>query len=67
MPDEFNGKKGAKVDFVDIGCGYGGLLCTILLFTNSSRTQSVFPSEPQSRNGNQRKTGRFCGIEDQSI
>ena len=25
----FNGKEGKSVDFVDVGCGYGGLLCII--------------------------------------
>ena len=31
IPDEFNGKKGRKVDFVDVGCGFGGLLCYFLI------------------------------------
>lgn len=26
VSDDFNGKKNIKVDFIDIGCGYGGLL-----------------------------------------
>jgi len=27
VENQFNGKTGPKVDFVDVGCGYGGLLC----------------------------------------
>lgn len=30
VPDEFNGLKGRTVDFLDIGCGFGGLLCRLM-------------------------------------
>jgi Predicted S-adenosylmethionine-dependent methyltransferase len=33
VPDEFNGRKGRCVDFVDVGCGFGGLL-SIEIFLN---------------------------------
>jgi len=29
VPDEFNGRKGRCVDFVDVGCGFGGLLMAL--------------------------------------
>jgi hypothetical protein len=27
VEDKYNGKEGKRIDFIDVGCGFGGLLC----------------------------------------
>ena len=31
IDNSLNGKSGKSISFVDVGCGYGGLLCTNFL------------------------------------
>ena len=42
VSDELNGTTGASVDFIDIGCGFGGLLCKNAFFTRFRLSEFVY-------------------------
>ena len=47
VDDELNGKKGKSISFVDVGCGYGGLLCKFNCLSNSNYLVALSEKYPE--------------------